>query len=103
MRGLRAIVPPSFSRAPISARLYSSASARVFTPFSIMAKNSNASKLEDSGEPLPKLSPSEFRTYNRLAEQMDAFVSPESAWVRWVILTNGCLAQSLPHDLESAL
>ncbi|KAJ6018294.1 hypothetical protein N7451_001673 [Penicillium sp. IBT 35674x] len=38
-----------------------------------MAKNSNAFKLENSGEPLPKLSPSEFRTYNRLAEQMDAF------------------------------
>ncbi|KAJ5778766.1 hypothetical protein N7520_002012 [Penicillium odoratum] len=38
-----------------------------------MGKNSNVSKLEGSGEPLPKLSASEFRAYNRLAEQMDAF------------------------------
>lgn len=78
MPSLRAILPPRFLRAPISARLYSSASTRgVSTPFNIMAKSTTASKLEDSGEPLPKLSPSEFRTYNRLAEQMDAFVSPE--------------------------
>jgi hypothetical protein len=74
---LRAIVPPPFYRAPISARLYS-ASARVSsTPFNLMGKNTSVSSMQGSGEPLPKLTPSEFRTYNRLAEQMDAFVSPE--------------------------
>lgn len=29
----------------------------------------------DSGEPLPALSPSDFRTYNRMSEQMEGFVS----------------------------
>ncbi|KAJ5929876.1 hypothetical protein N7454_006826 [Penicillium verhagenii] len=38
-----------------------------------MGKNSNSPKPDGSGGPLPKLSASEFRTYNRLAEHMDAF------------------------------
>ncbi|KAJ6084651.1 hypothetical protein N7486_011451 [Penicillium sp. IBT 16267x] len=39
-----------------------------------MGKDSNASKLEEgSGQSLPKLSPREFRTYNRVAERMDGF------------------------------
>ncbi|KAJ5698055.1 hypothetical protein N7462_000060 [Penicillium macrosclerotiorum] len=41
-----------------------------------MASNSQSPRTpspEKAGEALPPLSPSEFRTYNRLSEQMDAF------------------------------
>ncbi|KAJ5730839.1 uncharacterized protein N7483_005347 [Penicillium malachiteum] len=36
-------------------------------------KKSDSTSPAGSGDELPKLSPSEFRTYNRMAEQMDAF------------------------------
>lgn len=65
---LRVFVPP-LSRAPLAARLYSSSRS-----FSVMG-NKKTAPCEGSGESLPPLSATEFRAYNRLSEQMDAFVS----------------------------
>lgn len=41
----------------------------------IMTNIQNGTTGPASAEELPKLSPKDFRVYNRMAEQMDAFVS----------------------------
>jgi hypothetical protein len=47
-------------------------SSRISSHYPMGAKKMST----DSGEPLPPLSANDFRTYNRMSEQMEAFVSP---------------------------
>lgn len=71
MRGFRFPVRPQFVRAhfsPVYSYLY--IPSRLSSDYTMGAKKVTP----ESGEPLP-LSASDFRTYNRMSEQMEAFVS----------------------------
>lgn len=59
-------------------------------PFEKMAKEipkaaepTTAAAPKKEEQDLPKLSPQDFRIYNRLAEHMDMFVSPPASERRW--------------------
>ena len=73
MRGFPFPVRPTFARAhfisPFSS--YLSTPSRLSSYYLMGAKKMSTS---DSGE-APPLSASDFRTYNRMSEQMEAFVS----------------------------
>lgn len=78
MRGLRRIVFPQVFRPPVAARFCSA------SPNSIaMSKKNSAASSEGSGEQLPALSASDFQVYNRMAEQMNGFVSFGLANIHW--------------------
>lgn len=69
MRGIRLPVRPLIVRANFSSPIYFP--PRLSSNYSMGAKKSSAS---DVGESVP-LSASDFRVYNRMSEQMEAFVS----------------------------
>ena len=69
MRGIRLPVRPLIVRANFNSPIH--LPSRLSSNYSMGAKKTSAS---DSGEPLP-LSANDFRIYNRMSEQMEAFVS----------------------------
>jgi hypothetical protein len=71
MCGLRFPVRPPYSLL----RTQSISPIYLSSRLSIYPMGAKKMSTSDSGEPLPPLSASDFRTYNRMSEQMEAFVS----------------------------
>jgi hypothetical protein len=82
MRRLRIIQSPSFLPPSSVRRAHRTVSplANRYQSFSVMSQKKHQASADPTGqpegnnEPLPPLSPKDFRTYNRMAEQMDQFV-----------------------------
>ncbi|KAF1838076.1 hypothetical protein BDW02DRAFT_594952 [Decorospora gaudefroyi] len=59
--------------------------------------NTDSTPMTKEEKPLPKLTPSEFRQYNRMAEHMDYFHSHFRA--TWKVLYGACEAGRRPHNM----